>query len=579
MGSKKKRKESPLTALGKATAIACGLSKPLNPSDVRESLKKFREDYKGLSALLGLQNGPAEQPSTDSDSVKFQKDISQKGNFVDYICVVRKMVLGYWMSNKVVYRIPNETINFIESEFRVEELEINMNTLIWNACRYPIYLEMTDWKPFTGAFCGCTSLLNENIPNSGFTSIQEQPVVYTTIVQEDCYVTLHRSQNMSVKEAVKRDLTEDAEKSRNASLVLKLLAYIGYARSCVDAEGSVFVEQPMQNGACYEVRPIPFKDSLPDMTSAHGWLKSGLCSIFGYLSRERMLHDFKTRLALDGEEGPYTFDPVNPDQNLLEMYVYRMVTEWEENKSVYQYDSKIGSELYEKYGDDLLREGFSADLVQFLPYRTVVLYQADQLLISVVSTCCVRDSKTPGLFIATFGGGAPTATIFELGKSPLSGQLGWCCGENFMYMMMALSAMYHVLTVLKAKTIKKWTKDALSADQKEGLVPIVETKPRTAQDKTEPPESLRIGYSIAEGPPLQLFDLTARTVKRVPQKELAERNGWKMSPHVRRQHPHRYWVGKGADKHLEVRVLGEMYINTDKKAPLPTTVVHKIESL
>lgn len=51
-----------------------------------------------------------------------------------------------------------------------------------------------------------------------------------------------------------------------------------------------------------------------------------------------------------------------------------------------------------------------------------------------------------------------------------------------------------------------------------------------------------------------------------------------MTPHTRRSHAHRYWVGKGENRHLEVRWLQDMKINACMEdGGAVSTVVRKIE--
>ena len=51
----------------------------------------------------------------------------------------------------------------------------------------------------------------------------------------------------------------------------------------------------------------------------------------------------------------------------------------------------------------------------------------------------------------------------------------------------------------------------------------------------------------------------------MPRKEIASRGGFRMSPHIRQSHPHNYWVGKGKDKHLEVRYLKSIKVKRWKE--------------
>lgn len=89
----------------------------------------------------------------------------------------------------------------------------------------------------------------------------------------------------------------------------------------------------------------------------------------------------------------------------------------------------------------------------------------------------------------------------------------------------------------------------------------------------EPPV-VRQGGDINDTIPITMYDLTKRAVKRVSQKEAARRGGWKVAPHTRRKHYHRYWVGKGENRHLEPRLLESMKINRGEKTP--SVITHSV---
>ena len=77
-----------------------------------------------------------------------------------------------------------------------------------------------------------------------------------------------------------------------------------------------------------------------------------------------------------------------------------------------------------------------------------------------------------------------------------------------------------------------------------------------------------------ESAPFELFSVTPKTVKRQRDEEKKIRMGWKVTPHVRRPHPHRYWVGHGANKRLVVRWLDSIRIHPEQTAKKAT--LHKV---
>lgn len=63
---------------------------------------------------------------------------------------------------------------------------------------------------------------------------------------------------------------------------------------------------------------------------------------------------------------------------------------------------------------------------------------------------------------------------------------------------------------------------------------------------------------------LVLYDVTARSVQRVRDKQRIPGGGWTVVPHVRRAHVHRFWVGSGDARHLEARKIDRILVNKDK---------------
>ena len=88
---------------------------------------------------------------------------------------------------------------------------------------------------------------------------------------------------------------------------------------------------------------------------------------------------------------------------------------------------------------------------------------------------------------------------------------------------------------------------------------------------------IRQGGDVSDIVPIAMYDLTKRTVKRVPRKEEARRSGWKMVPHTRRRHPHRYWVGRGENRHQEVRWLENIHVNKQNESTVPPVTVHEVK--
>ena len=149
--------------------------------------------------------------------------------------------------------------------------------------------------------------------------------------------------------------------------------------------------------------------------------------------------------------------------------------------------------------------------------------------------------------------------------------------KSQIYLFEAFVILYHILTVLQTKAQKHLTEDIMASGNpaSTALLPTEIKAAHQPSGKAKPETNLRFGEAIMM-PSFEINEVTVRTVKRIPQKEALQRGGWKMIPHMRRGHPHRYWVGKGEQRHMEIRWLDPMHINAKAKKTAGETIVHEI---
>lgn len=569
MPKKSKKKNTPLSSVMKAFCIA-GHFPAKTPSEFRAMLPGFKEKYQDL--LSSLHYTPPE-PSVvrTADNYEFLDMLSDKDNFDKYASAARDFMLGYWLSHKRVYKITADTINFLEHEFHIEQYNIDFSRFYQLLCRETVYLEFPQNAPATGAFCGCIPFISqnfikaENIQPLAISIIQDNTTMMNILCAPYCNL------QQCLEESPKDNPYNAAE-----NLICKVIAYIAYINEMSDSLGTTIIEVP-QPYQCYEVLPIPFKDSLIDFSSPTGWIQSGLCNHFSYLSREHMVSDF---IAAIEKLSPSDFilKTEKPPLAELKPLIMRSVLSWEENKVIYQYTKDVSASLSALYGDSLLNAGVPSHLVQYMPHPTVILFDIDLESLSMISPCQIKEIG-PALFFYIIEGGDQVVSIIPLDDSPIGKY-----GPNALippHLYTALCAYIHILSVLEKRTLKKMRADTYPPDS-----PVIQQPPNSTvgvqNSDMKPPPILRIS-GVLDGespllltPSVSLFELTPRTIKAIPKKEIAARCGFRMPPHIRSAHPHNYWVGRGEERHLEVRYLKSIKVNADKKGFMPTTVIRNI---
>lgn len=573
MRKKNKKKNTPLSSPMRAFAIA-GNFPAKSPSEFRAMLPNFKQKYQSYLDALQIEAPHSKITRTSANQSTIDK-FCAKENFTLFSGVTRDLILGYWLSNKVVYKIPPETLQFLENEFKIEHIGTDSNELIKRACKNPIYIELPDDAPVNSFFCGYTYLISKKLGSKEEDS--DVPVFTTCLIENTVSrMIIHRGPHATIKSCI--EAKDDGESFRDAqSIVFRLIAYIAYVSDKADAPGTVLI-QGKEPYPCYTVLPIPFKDSLVDFTSPIGWIQSGMCNHFGFLSRQNMVADFIASLK---ETSPTDFilDFGTSKMDSLLPLLYRAVLSWEEHKVVYQYTSDVGLAATDQYSQDFLANGISSHLADYIPHQTIVQVNSDTGDLSMSSLCRINPGLLGILHVAFFESNY-YMTVFPFDMSPQSSPE--FDPRNIPALFSPLCTFIHILKVLERKTTKK----EVSNLYHDGVpTPSALTKPKVKPLDYVPKEApiLRIGGDIAKDSsllltvPVDVYNITPRTVKKMPRKEIASRGGFRMSPHIRQSHPHNYWVGKGKDKHLEVRYLKSIKVNAGKKDFMPTTVVRNVK--
>ena len=200
---------------------------------------------------------------------------------------------------------------------------------------------------------------------------------------------------MSVKQNYK-EMIDRLNESQNPRLVpeiyakiLKTLLYIGYVSQMKDCMGNVITEDATKPYKSLKLLPIPFPESIPDLSCEGGWISAGLCHYFCYLDRNRMEVDFLNDIKKQHVRLGYYFDKRITKAEVAS-YIKCMVLSWEIDRTVYQYKTDTLHLIRSKTVDDLLLNYIPCDLLPCMPYNTLVLANAESGLTTLVSECYIK---------------------------------------------------------------------------------------------------------------------------------------------------------------------------------------------
>lgn len=591
--AKQKKKNTQLSSLQKAFGIAAKFPS-LQPSEFRDILVHFKARNVERRKELGYQEDPTIPPRQDVSNIKRWEQLRHATNSQDMCAIARDFVLESWYEKKRVFICSSELIDYVMQKFPAKYLSQQLDLSFYQICHVPIYLEFPDGftvpeqvvidgalapsRVIQGAFFGQCQFQNDILCGGRLCCA----TIGVQVSKDKQLLTIHRSPEISVSEYF-----EQADDDIYQRTVFSLLVYLNFVYGKEDGIGSVLFPQNRKGSAeCFDVKPIPFLDSIPNKHDPTSIVVAGLCTSLGYLSRHNMsakLRNVRDTLSADISYSFKELDEGNQENAglFLKRKTCDMILCWEQYRTIYQYDGNTMETLKDKYLEEIGLWGFKQKILRYFPQDTIVLHQSDSNRISLMSVCDIVDSDgmpSVGIMVSVLADDDLSMAVFPA-NSVVRGIKG--TKDTVDLTVDSLCVLYHILTVYAEKAIKKMVKDVLTAGNPDSTnLVVVPPQPEIthviAEPKPDPePLSYHIGH-IIENSPFELFAVTAKTVKRQRQEEKKIKMGWKVVPHVRRPHPHRYWVGHGADKHLEVRWIERVQIHKDQTAEKST--LHQVKA-
>lgn len=566
------KKQKTLNSSTKSLMIANGY-KYVDAAHAKDFIKSMKAEYNKICEILNVHGAPsAPIKMSPTTYARLNENIGNIDKDTQYMYFVKALILGYWVGHKIIYRIPQETVKFITEQFDVRYINHNINRIVNTLCEEPIYVEIEGGCNY---FCGTCSFPYHKFGNI---TVGNLPLIAMMIDKNQFCHYISQFQNAPVK-----GYFDDIENGFAASdprfnILIKVLAYIDYAQNKKDSIGNVLIADTSKPYVQTIVQPNPFTESIPDLNNPAGWIPVGLCNAMHYLSRQNMLDNFNQNVRDELVDNIFEFkenDELTMDREQIQKLLQWSVLQWESCKVVYQYESNTIESLMKKY--DMIDIGRHPELLRYMPYPVIALSNHD---VGQISLACVCRFKLPnqqiynGLLIYCSIDQQDIFGFFPFGV-PDEYLYAYICSNVEQYndtLNDAFFAIAHILTVMKQKEQKRIAKGL----QTKGTLPtMLSTGETESHAKDLDKSDVYKGYDI-EGEDFVLNDITVRTVKRVTRKEAETRVGWHMRPHIRRGHPHRFWVGSGEDRHLETRILQPMQVNCSESGPDKPTI-HKIK--
>lgn len=559
----KKRKSPGLSAINKALAIALNLD-CADPSRTKENLRMFRQTIgdniqsRKIPSFYDLKEGQG-MISVLAEAYNAR---------MTHVATIRNIMLRFWIENKLCYCLTPESLSFIDDVFHVDKMLYSAPQLLERACRIPMYLEFPCNTPYSGAFCGCTVLPKGIAVDTDF----YRDLLFVSVIiggKGGGKLTMAVIPETSVMEMLQ---TNDV--ARELEPLYKALLYIGYLLFKMDAMGRAIISYPRQGCEAYEVHPIPFPDWQPEFLEPDGWLRSGFCSSFDYMSPANMKTALHQELCktVQFSEAIFDFDrPMDERRMHAHHLLYQSVLDWEDCHIVYRYSKRTADLMTNRNLGEVSTKGITSNLLQYMPAPVLAFLLDESEKVILISTCAANTSSGLAVLFVFLSGNKQGANIIPTDKPymlSITDQEDECCLE-------VCCALVHLLTILRDNAAKKAFNDHISQGNPEtkALVPVEfkSTPPKPRQPSPAGYPQLRTGTPI-EAKPLELFRITGKAVRRAPKSETEKYNSWKMVPHIRRRHIHHYWVGHGANRHLEARWVESMKINCKEGANIPTVV-------
>ncbi len=584
--AQKKKKKTQLSILDKAIMEAYNWP-DRRPEALKEFKAQVRAKYNELMSQIGATHSYDYSDDIDRKfknlATSFLINTQTNDINIAYAALTRTMVLGSWMRERIVFRISQDTMQFIKNLHLMDNLEHNAARTLESICKKPIYLDIQDDNGRRGCFAGTHFMMPPNTPHIKDDSGNIVPLFFCIPVGCESNAIGCTCFGDTTLSNLKHE--HRIGKIEEISEFCEIITYIAYYWNMQDSMNTVFIPDMSKPYIAYDVLPIPCTENVPDFTVSSGWVAAGLCNACGFLNAENMNKAISRELKLLGHENAMygtleeTETDITADDSYYTRRIGQAILDWENHKAVYQYSAKTMRILYKKYMEELNLTGLTEELLRYFPYDAIVISNSDMRILTIVTLCKVKypNGRIYTSALAKIIDSMVTQRHMGLMTASSANHMYFDDGPYTTYLFEAFVILYHILTVLQTKAQKHLTEDIMASGNpaSTALLPTEIKAAHQPSGKAKPETNLRFGEAIMM-PSFEINEVTVRTVKRIPQKEALQRGGWKMIPHMRRGHPHRYWVGKGEQRHMEIRWLDPMHINAKAKKTAGETIVHEI---
>lgn len=565
----KQKKGKTISNLDKTIGRVVGIETQ-NPSEFRMKISDFMEQYKSYAEAFGLTGNPSAKPHVRKEDLEFYHDICKEENATDYICATRTLLAGYWYTHRVVYTFTEETLDFLDKEMDIDNFRLNISTLQRAATEEPVLIELPPGYPIQKAFLGRVSFFSEATGKASELDTLDFCIFASLIKKEKTLALIGASADMPVSQYIQSKTRNLDGHDEEVCFLTRLVVYIAYMKGMQDTKDAVFVEEPIKNGVRFKVLPAHAESPTADESCETGWIRAGLAPVMGYYDRMNMIRDFSKNLSTPPPEGR-TCD-IDDTEDSLRIFLQKITLSWESSRNLYGFNNGLASFVVSSTLADVILTGISSELLDYMPYNVMAFYptETNVFTAALVSRCSLKGGRR-GIYLIVMGRPNEQSSIycFEEDDPLIEGTPEGWREEIDMNTALVLCIFKYTLTILQRKTLRKrgcpnpHNLPGPNPPGKESPVPSVPI--------------IRQGGDVSDIVPIAMYDLTKRTVKRVPRKEEARRSGWKMTPHTRRRHPHRYWVGKGENRHQEVRWLESIHINRQSEDAVRAVTVHEVK--
>jgi len=567
--SKQRKRTANLTTLNRAFALAMNYS--TQPDEFKRELMKFRKRIKEARMYFGLTDCIEKPPTITRENMELLQHYAKAENRNDCASIMMQLMMDEWYKHKRVFIFPQETIDYVLNSFPEKYIPVPINECIHQVCRPPIYIECPDSKSYMGIFWGECSFSNEEFDKGDGYSIKTIGVVANDDSND---IFVHKAPNCSITDYYK--ILGDNAPEIN---MVKLLIYLYFVSTRKDAVGTVLIPQTRTGSNCWKVEPLPNNCAIPAKSDINSLISSGLGLRLGFLFRENFVKEMQIMQVNTEKFKDYDIDTASDEEKQFwcQYNLARMSIDWEQYRVIFKYNDKSERCFLKKYYEDVMFGGFDPELLKYFPQNTIIIYQENNDVIFLASPSQTQNSSTSSIIFCVLTYKHSTflnipvnqrGVTFAPNQSLLEENISGIC------------ALYHILHVYQSKALKKLTKTTLTAGNPSimALQPVPPTVDTKYQPINVPADFKPVLYrngELIEDVPFELFSLTESSIVRQRQEEKIIRMGWKMTPHTRRPHPHRYWVGKGATRHLEVRWLERIQIHKEQK--VESTTIHTLK--